>query len=286
MRDSKFMNICKKVFINFNEHDMDVYSGNATLYLLMAMMPLTILFISMANWIPSFTEEEISSLVMNFFPEIPWLQDVLQATFHNLKGLSNGFIAFITALICLYTASNGVSAIQRGLEEINGNTSNQIQGKPKAIVFTLGLILVVPGLILFQLLRGPLINLGKDILTFFRLQDVMRTFISIMRYSRIISILSAILFILLAYTILPTKRKPFKEELPGTLFTVIVGGLFTLGFSLCLDTFWNVNSIYGSLASIFLLTLWLKFIIIIFFIGAELNETLRLERIVKETVVG
>ena len=49
-------------------------------------------------------------------------------------------------------------------------------------------------------------------------------------------------------------------------------------FELFIQRFWQASSLYGSLAAMFLAAMWLKAIVMIFFYGASLNETLMRRR--------
>ena len=84
-----------------------------------------------------------------------------------------------------------------------------------------------------------------------------------------------ILLVVLCYAWLPFKKTSFKEQLPGAVFTAILSSIFTLAFGFFMGNFWKASSIYGSLAAIFLVSMWLKFFITILFYGASLNKALK-----------
>ena len=80
-------------------------------------------------------------------------------------------------------------------------------------------------------------------------------------------------FVLL-YTIVPSSKQNPWQQLPGALFAAICWLLFSFGFSLYFSNFSNYSYMYGSLAAVVLLMLWLYFCICILFIGAEINTLL------------
>ena len=133
-------------FIYMN-HSMKIYSGYATLYILMAMIPLLMFVVSVVNMIPSFSVEDISSLLSAIFPELPQIHNMIEDIVLNLNSQSSGFLATTTALIMFWSASNGVSAIQTGLEEINEKKSNVVRGKIVSLLFTLLVVVVLVFLI-------------------------------------------------------------------------------------------------------------------------------------------
>ena len=273
IKSNKYISILNDVKNIFFNHNMNVYSGYATLYILMAMVPLLMLAISISNLFSSFTPNDVANMIVEFFPDIPWLQDILTDIFGNITSSKSGVVISLSLITTLWSASNGVSAIQRGLQEIHGEKYTLL-GKPKALLFTIGFILLIPSLLFFQLLRVPITNFVTSFLSRFNLQDTVLYFRRFMQYSGILSISASILFILLAYVYLPNKKITFKSQLPGAIFTIVIAGIFTFAFSFFMGTFWKASSFYGSLVSVFLSALWVNYIVMIFFAGAALNKAL------------
>ena len=258
----------------FMKHSMQIYSGYATLYILMAMIPLLMFVVSVVNMIPSFSVENISSLLSAIFPELPQIHNMIEDIVLNLNSQSSGFLATTTALIMFWSASNGVSAIQKGLEEINEKKSNVVKGKVVSLLFTLVVVVVLVFLMLFQLLRQPLMDFVVKILTTLRLTNAIPFFTTFMQYSYLISIATSIISIVMIYTILPSGKMTFRSQFPGAVLAIVVSGLFTFAFGFFMGTFWRASSFYGSMAAIFLMAMWLQFIIMIIFYGACLNKAL------------
>lgn len=82
-----------------------------------------------------------------------------------------------------------------------------------------------------------------------------------------------ILFIVVSmtYFILPNIKQTLKAVLPGALMTVCLWALAVKGLGLYLDTFDQVNLIYGSLAGFIAALLFFYIINVIFIFGAEFN---------------
>ena len=274
LEQNKYLKIGLKTYNIFLDQSMQVYSGYATLYILMAMIPLLMLVVTILNLVTPFSSEEFAALLMGFFPEIPQIQTMLEETIRNLNEQSSGLLASLTAITTFWSASNGVSAIQVSLDQVNGSRRSMLQSKAIAFVFTLLFVLMIPSMMLFQLLRTPLINLVTGILLKLNLVHAVDFFLAFMQYSSIATFFSVLIIILSAYTYLPYGKRTLRSQVPGALFTMIVGGIFTYLFGFFMSTFWKASSIYGSLAAIFLSAMWLKFIIMILFCGAALNKAI------------
>ena len=105
------------------------------------------------------------------------------------------------------------------------------------------------------------------------MKDAMGTVDSVFHISSLAVIFLAILMILAIYALLPAKRRTLKSQLPGGILTGLCWTAFTKLFSLFIPRFFNA-SLYGSLASLFLMLLWLLAVVMILFAGGVLNHVL------------
>lgn len=273
MKNNKFVKLIRYTITAFSAGEMSVYSGYATLYILMAMVPLLMLVIAAVNLLPGFSAEDFSNLVFRMLPEIPEVKEMLKEIISNLNRQSSGIVASVSALTSLWSASNGLSAIQTGLEKLYGTQRPSLVGKPMALAFTLLYILLIPSLLIFQVLRSTLTDTLKAILAKIGLVSFAGNIGGILRLSGIVVLALMILVIVLTYTYLPNGKRTVKSQLPGSVFSCILWTVFTFGFAFFIPRFWKASSFYGSLAAVFLSAMWLKFIITILFYGASLNKS-------------
>ena len=97
---------------------------------------------------------------------------------------------------------------------------------------------------------------------------------SFFHISSLAVLLFALLVILQIYAVLPEKHRTLKSQLPGDIFTGLSWLIFTKLFSFFIPRFYHASKFYGSLASLFLVVLWLRFMVTILFAGGVLNRTL------------
>ena len=79
----------------------------------------------------------------------------------------------------------------------------------------------------------------------------------------------------LIYTYVPGGKRRIRDQLPGAAAVVAVWTLFSKIFSFNIGHFWKLSYIYGSLAAIVLITLWLNVNINVLFLGAGLNAKIQ-----------
>ncbi|MBQ8401384.1 MAG: YihY/virulence factor BrkB family protein, partial [Clostridia bacterium] len=67
-------------------------------------------------------------------------------------------------------------------------------------------------------------------------------------------------------------RSEFFSHLPGAVFAAVGWVLFSFFYSLYITYFPNASVIYGGLAAVCLIMLWIYFCTIILLLGAEVNK--------------
>lgn len=80
------------------------------------------------------------------------------------------------------------------------------------------------------------------------------------------------IFFVWLYTFLPYEKMNIKYQIPGAVFSTVTWVLFSFGFSIYFSHFSRFSYMYGSLAAVVILMLWVYFCICILFLGAEINN--------------
>ena len=262
----------------YSENEMSVYAGYTTLYVLMAMVPLLTLVIGLVNLVPTVNLEHFKSVLQELLPNIPQVQTLMSAMIANVNRRAGQLAISVSVLASLWSASNGVAAIQAGLHKLSGAGGSFVKKRGAALLYTLLFILLIPALLIFQVLRGSLraliVSLGQAL----NLPEVAGVLLKIMQYSGLITLAVMVLVILLTYTFLQGEKRKLRCQLPGAVFTTVLWLVFSVVFEIFITRFWKASSLYGSLASIFLAAMWLKTITTILFYGEALNVALQEQR--------
>ena len=272
----KVIDVVKKTLKVFSENEMSVYSGYASLYILTAFIPLLILIITAVNMLPGYDVTDFLDFIFEHIPDIPQVRKMLEEMIWNLNKQSGGLVASVSALTTLWSASNGVSAIQASLQRLEGMARSNLRGKPSALVFTVIYILLIPSMLIFQVLGDSLQNLIRSAADILPLTLNADTLVSIVKVSGLVILAVMLFVIVLTYAYLPKGMRPLKTRLPGAVFTSVCWVVFSKAFAYFIPRFWN-SSLYGSLAAVFLSIMWLKVIVTILFYGGALNEALLAE---------
>ncbi len=82
------------------------------------------------------------------------------------------------------------------------------------------------------------------------------------------------LFLLLFNKVVPNLDLKFREIWPGALFSLVSWILVSWAFSFYVDNMASYSMLYGSLAAIIVLMLWLYIVSMILLMGTQLNHTI------------
>ena len=277
MKKEEFISLVKRTFDVYSKHEMDVYSGNATFYLMISTVPFLMMIIYIINLLPWFTVEDVSNFLMNVVPDIPQVRTAIVSIIVNLNRYSGTMVVYAFAFTCLWSGSHGISALMAGLEKINHTQRKYIHSKPKAILYAVLFSFLIPSMLLFQMLRSSIEVIITDIFEVLKLPEIAERINGVLEYSGIVTFAAMILIIVLTFTFLPSGKRKIRNQLPGSIFSCVMWVFFTKAFGYFITRFWRLSSVYGTLAAVFLAAMWLRFIITFLFYGASLNRAIQVK---------
>ena len=280
----------------FGEARVPVYAGYATLFIVTAIFPCLMLIISIVNLLPGFSANDVADILLQILPDLGSIRELIESMILNIQGQSDGVLASVAAVTTLWSASNGVHAMQQGLDQMDCTGKNEAEKEDsdlkekggnavrsflKRLFFTLIMIILIPALLVFEMLGD---SVSSDICSAIEkvnpetLNNILTSIDSFFHISSLVVMVFAFLVILQIYAKLPEKQRKLKSQIPGAVVACIGWLLFTKLFSFFIPRIYHASSLYGSLASLFLLLLWLRFFIIILFAGKILNHALEEEK--------
>jgi membrane protein len=205
--------------------------------------------------------------------EFPGSADFLRTNVEALIDLRGAAgIASVAGL--LWSASKMFGALSRGI--------NLAFGMPKGHPFYLSKLRYfgMTVLVSLLLLSAVAASMALDVIAQFKpaqlgLDDSTLTSLG----GHLASFVFVFAIVLMLYAIVPYKRRPWRELLPGALVAAL---LFELGkalFVLYLENVGSLEAVYGSLTSVIVLLLWLYFSARVLLFGAELIAARREARL-------
>ena len=270
MRDAskRLFNRFRETLRNLSSFQLDVYSSGAAFFIFISMIPFALIVLSIFTR-TSFSQSEINTLVTRFIPDD--FQVAASALLHDLYYRSKTVLS-VSIITLLWSSSRGIMAITKGLNRINfvEENRNYFVVRALAILYTLLLVIGVAALILLGVF-------GKRIFRMVEMnyEELHGVAITIYHYSDMIMILILFFLFLFMYKFLPARHMILKEQLPGALLATLIWWGFTELFSYFILHF-NAYSMYGSMAMVVILLVWIYAGLYFFFFGAWLNHRLSL----------
>jgi len=244
--------------------DVTVLAAAIAYYGFLSIFPLALALIALFGLaLPS---QHLQDQVLNFFSQtFPGSGDLLQ---QNLTDIIRyrGALGAVALLGLLWSSTAIFSAVSLGVNRAWGIQHQHplYIKKPREIA----MVLATGVLLLLSLaLSGLFSFLDRNSLSFSGVPYTVATIATAF-------VLSLLVFSLV-FNFLPVKRPGWAGVWPGALLSAF---LFELGkylFVQYLDHFGNYNRIYGSVASVIVMLVWIYFSAYIVLLGAEFNAVLR-----------
>ena len=228
------------------------------------------LFLNLLKYIPFFSSENIESWTMEVFS--PLIGELLKGILREAGETGSGALISITTIAALWSCSKGVLGIIYGLNSVYKTTEKRgyIQLRATAVFYTVGFIAALVVVLLLMVFGNMILNL---LMTYVPALGSLANAVRIIRW--LVSFGFLMVFFMFLYTVIPERKTKFRNELPGAVVSAVGWVGFSALYSLYMDMFASRSNIYGSLAAIVFFLLWLYICMIILFVGAEINDILR-----------
>ena len=254
----------RRILSQIADDKITVYAAQASFFVIISAVPFLSLLISIAGII-------VPADLPDFFADLPLpegFRAVFDTVLHDLRTAPNVPLLSVSAVTTLWSASRGISAIRSGLELVYRASPSRgfVTHRFKSLVSTLAFIAIITAavtLMLFGNFLGEWFRIAK-------ISDV------IMHLRTPVFILALCVLFTIMYASTARRSTRVKNgilpHLPGAVFSSVGWTLFSYFYSLYITHFPSASYIYGSLAAICLIMLWLYFCMIILLLGAEVNK--------------
>lgn len=272
-----FGQVTSELFRRFFIHHVGRDSAALSYYTLFAIFPLLIL-ISLLVGLLHVNIESASAFLSQMIPAD--VVGVIENYLHYISGLRSPRILWFCMVFSIWFPMRAINSLTRSIRKSFGRGNPESPLKNQFFLFLAALVLILE--ISFSLL---LIVIGRRVLEFAaRFITLSAGFITLWNYGRF-----AILFVMIllslssVYSLAVGRRLSWRDVLPGVLFSVGAWTLFSVAFSYYVEHFGNYSILYGSIATIVVVLLWLFMTSIVLILGAELSAILTQRRQNKNT---
>ena len=267
-----------KGFLKKNTEDhLGAYASQAAYFIVLSAFPFCIFLLTLLRYSP-LTHEDLLNILQMLSPKMA--NDVIRSVMKEVYEQSTIAITSFTIIFVLWSAGRGILSITRGINEIYhiNETRNYFYIRFISAVYTLWLavaLIVTLGLLVF----GNVIY--RKVIQLLPVLHDFAAFVISIRMLIIFCLLT--LFFIFVYRVLPNKKTPLLYVLPGAI-SCSIGWMITSSiFAIYFNYSHSFIYMYGSLAGIMMIMLWLYTCMYQLFLGAELNNLLHPESISGDT---
>ena len=248
------------------------HASSISYYSFLSLVPLLALCISLIS-IVGIDEREVYGFLMALVPDA--LNDLI-ASLVSEAYRQSGLAFSISTLSLVWSASKGAKALRAGLNAAYGEEENRnpivVTIISIAAVVAMGVLIAAAMWLIFG---NSLLHILSQSVSGLQPLDGLTELIDL-----IATMAAGVFMIALCFTFLPAGNRSFKAQLPGAACALVGCGIFSFGFRLYVEYIASSSNLYGSLATIALLLLWMYFVFFILVAGGFINRYLR-ERLIK-----
>jgi len=261
---NKFLIFALNLAVKSHREQVLERAAGLTFRVLLAFFPFLIFLMSLIG----FLELDETAILEGLYTVLPSGDiSMLVERFLNELSITRSAGVLSTALFfSVYNTTNGFRAIIRsinhayGIRDERGIVRQVMLSLVLMLLFSAALIIMISLLVFGRQILGYFFPNGTDLL-----------------YS-VLSGAGAVLLLIfvtsLIYKLANAQRLCFKYVLPGGVLTVIAWVVVSTAFGFVTQNFTQYPAIYGSIAGVFILILWLNTVSVILLIGNEINATL------------
>ena len=248
---------------------INTYAAESAFFLILSALPLVTLTAAAARLvIPDFVSEYIYKLA-DLVPGI--LGEYIESEFMSFEQYPTPAPLSVSIVAVMWGASRGVRAVRRGVRSVFGEDGGSVLSEVfYGLSFTAAFIVIIVAVLVFLVFGDQLsLVIGE------RFPVAGAIFDGAVELSPVLILGSLTLFFtLLLGTFTPPSAgmMRLRQHLPGAALAASGWTLYSYIFSVFISDFSDMPRIYGSLAAIMILMLWLYMIMYILLLGAEVNK--------------
>lgn len=271
-RDKKWMLFLDQLMFRFQDDKVSSIGSQLTYYLVLSIFPFLIFLLNIVKFTPLASQDVLNQLVSVLPGDT---QTMLVDIVNSIVNASNNALLSISAITGLWTASAGIAAVLKALNEAYDykEKRNFLKVRLTAVFFTLGLMVLII-LVFGSLIFGEII--AENLFTLMSGGDLFKTIWPVLR------IVIALAFMIIGFGILykfgpsfpEDSNVKFKDTLPGAIFVSIGWAVASVLFAFYVNNFGKYSVTYGSLGGIIVFLIWLYISSIIIVLGGEVNATI------------
>lgn len=260
-----YIPVIRQFLRKYKEDHVSAFASQSAFFLFLSFVPFLLVLLTLIQYLPIEKEKIIETITLLFPKET---DSLIIFTIERIYTKISSSLLSMSIITALWSSSRTILAITRGLNNIAGTqeTKNYVILRLLSMLYTFLFSILLFFLLVLLVFGGYIFQSLVHLFPF--LQQILE---QVLPFRFLFFGLFLTCFFCCTYAFIPTKKLPLKKQLPGAIFSTVGWLILSFVFSIYVQHFSSFH-IYGSLASIMILMLWLYANMTIFFIGAEVNQ--------------
>lgn len=264
----KLLIFIKEIIIRTLKNDLYTQANAMTFSMILAMCPILIVAIASLR----FFDINFSNYIVGLVGAMPVeVRNIINDVVVDVFQTKHVSLLSTSAVIALYSASSGFVSMIRGINRMYNKDVNT-----GFIVTRILSIILVLIFILLIVISFILVFFGSTISNFLVSLGV-KWFIPSFMHTIILSLLYVsigVIYIIIIHKLAVDNSIPVKNIIPGAIFIIAAWLIASNVFVFCINNFYRYSLLYGSIGTIFVLTLWINIFCYVILIGSQINAIL------------
>lgn len=258
--------IIKSMVSRYSKHRINREAAEVTYYLLFTMFPLMIFLSSVVRML-GISADSIFDRLRVLLPD--GVIDIILEYLGFVGGMNKEVLLYGGSILAVYMLYNTVTSLNHAVRKAkNYDTAHGLPRALMSLIISGVMMLLVIGLLLFFSVSS---DIYRYIEAMFNLSGWVQVLANIIRFAAGPVILFFIIS-LYYFVIMRKKGEKYKNFMPGAMFSVLLWFAFSMIFVYYVNVWVDFTTIYGSLASMMVLLIWLHTTTSAIILGAELND--------------
>jgi len=248
--------------------DLFAMAGQLTYKMLMAFFPFLIFLISLLGFINIDRYYWLNEL-FSVMPD--GTVSVLDGFYNEVITTRSVGVLSASLLVSLYNASSGFFVVIRCVNLTYGYKScrNFIVNQLISIILVFMFALSLTSMLFLMIFNDKIYYYTTQFIPATPLLKLLFTFLGFL-----ISVGVLLITTMMIYKLSNCQKPRLKSVMPGAMATVALWIVCSKVFNIYVNNFSRLSHIYGSIAGVFILIMWLNLISTSLLLGSEINSTL------------
>ncbi|MGB0685930.1 MAG: YihY/virulence factor BrkB family protein, partial [Planctomycetota bacterium] len=262
----RLLRLARRVVEEIGRDDLSGVAAQMTYYIMLGLFPTLILLVGLLDALP--LEREVVPQLERQLRGLPEdVASILSRYLRDFAGTRPSSGLLLWTLAAWWAASRGIMGARKGLDKVFRSRTRRHLALQKLqdLGLTLASLVLIGGGYLLLLGGKQLAHLAARSLDLGAGIEMTWVWLRLP-----ITLTMLVIFVMLAYRFLPSRRVPKRALLAGALPTVIAWMLLGSAFRLWLKHLGNFDQIYGGLTSFFLLMVFIWLVALVLLLGGEI----------------